>query len=339
MPSAANLDWLYHTLGWTLAAAGVALLTWALFWDRSRGRRRCPKCWYSMEGVPGLRCPECGREVGREALLYRTRRKWVWVRVSCFLLGASVAVGPGREVWLNGWSVVPTSVLVRLPSVTHREGLLIEINRRLRDPNLPMVSSGPVRDKPPHWLESKLSASQWTALGTRCLGLFGSPDADASSWAVINIAWSLPTPLDRVPALQAKLAGKDLAERVDAAMCIMLTAHRYNASGNWTQGGEICRANCQSLVPGLVSLLQLSAQDPLLSPYPTVTSFRRNGMSGTPPSLPRPTTTRSVARAAAADALGALGVSDPAAVQALEAAAADSDPWVAFFAKQALRRY
>jgi hypothetical protein len=71
MSAASNLDWLYHTFGWTLAAAGMVLLAWALFWDRSRGRRRCPKCWYNMEGVPGLRCPECGREAHRSVLTIR----------------------------------------------------------------------------------------------------------------------------------------------------------------------------------------------------------------------------------------------------------------------------
>jgi hypothetical protein len=39
----ANLGWLYHVAGWTLAAAGLLLLLWSLFWDRSRGRRRMPQ--------------------------------------------------------------------------------------------------------------------------------------------------------------------------------------------------------------------------------------------------------------------------------------------------------
>ena len=56
-----------------LAAAAVALR--ALFADRSRGRRRCPKCWYEMTGVAGLRCPECGREARGERKLLRTRRR------------------------------------------------------------------------------------------------------------------------------------------------------------------------------------------------------------------------------------------------------------------------
>lgn len=56
-----NLDWLCTLAGWTLTGAGLLMLLWALFRDRSRGRRRCPRCWYDMAGVPGLQCPECGR--------------------------------------------------------------------------------------------------------------------------------------------------------------------------------------------------------------------------------------------------------------------------------------
>src|SRR5438309_1158927 len=57
----ANLDWLLTLLGYTLAAAGALLLLWSLFHDRPKGRRRCPRCWYDMRGVPSLLCPECGR--------------------------------------------------------------------------------------------------------------------------------------------------------------------------------------------------------------------------------------------------------------------------------------
>jgi hypothetical protein len=78
MPAAGNLDWICHLAGWTIGAAGMVLLLWALFWDRSRGRRRCPKCWYDMAGVPGLRCPECGKEAKSERQLSATRRRWRW---------------------------------------------------------------------------------------------------------------------------------------------------------------------------------------------------------------------------------------------------------------------
>lgn len=57
-----NEDLLVSALAWLVMGGGVVLLGRALLWDRARGRRRCPKCWYDMSGVDSLRCPECGRE-------------------------------------------------------------------------------------------------------------------------------------------------------------------------------------------------------------------------------------------------------------------------------------
>lgn len=76
MAAPGSLDWLFAVIGWTLAGWGGLLLLWAVFWDRSRGRRRCPRCWYDMGGIPGLKCPECGREARSERRLFRTRRRW-----------------------------------------------------------------------------------------------------------------------------------------------------------------------------------------------------------------------------------------------------------------------
>jgi hypothetical protein len=72
--------------GATLSAAGAALTAWALLAGRSRGRRRCPKCWYSMAGVPGTRCPECGKDARRERRLFKTRRRRKWAALGIFLL-------------------------------------------------------------------------------------------------------------------------------------------------------------------------------------------------------------------------------------------------------------
>jgi len=75
-------DWFLHTglylLGVLLVpAVGSVLICWGLWGDRSKGRARCPKCWYDMRGsLPKLECPECGHDVEHERQLYRNRRHW-----------------------------------------------------------------------------------------------------------------------------------------------------------------------------------------------------------------------------------------------------------------------
>lgn len=66
--------WLYIPAVFA-AVAAVWMLHAAVFRDRSRGRRRCPQCWYDMSGVPGLTCPECGKATANEARLHATRRR------------------------------------------------------------------------------------------------------------------------------------------------------------------------------------------------------------------------------------------------------------------------
>lgn len=111
----ASLDWLYHALGWVLAAAGVAWLLWSLFGDRSRGRKRCPKCWYSMEGAPGLTCPECGRQARSERALFRTRRHRWRATLSLPLLGAALFAASWPAIQSGGWiAPIPTRVLLEM---------------------------------------------------------------------------------------------------------------------------------------------------------------------------------------------------------------------------------
>ncbi len=120
--AAQNWDWVFHALGWTLAGLGLLLALWALFYDRSRGRRRCPKCWYSMEGaverkggdgIVKFTCPECGLAMDSGQRLLRTRRRWRRALLASFifLLGYGSLRTP--EVGRYGWvAAVPTTVLV-----------------------------------------------------------------------------------------------------------------------------------------------------------------------------------------------------------------------------------
>ena len=69
-----------------LVLFSLMLLIWAIIGDRSRGRLRCPRCWYDMEGIDTPQCPECGRTIKSPKQLRKARRaKWPFGLVACFL--------------------------------------------------------------------------------------------------------------------------------------------------------------------------------------------------------------------------------------------------------------
>ncbi len=108
--------WIFAAIGWALIAAGAGIAAWALFGDRARGRRRCPKCWYDMGGVPGLKCPECGREAPSERNLSRTRRRWRRAAAGAALAALSYGVFVVPDVAERGArAAIPGAVLVCWP--------------------------------------------------------------------------------------------------------------------------------------------------------------------------------------------------------------------------------
>lgn len=113
-----------------LGLAGVIVLILALFRDRARGRRRCPKCWYdlSVSGEGNLRCSECGYKARRERKLYKTRRHWRWAGVGVVLLLGSYACRVTPDVRRHGWwSAVPTTLIIAVsPKVDLDESALID---------------------------------------------------------------------------------------------------------------------------------------------------------------------------------------------------------------------
>ncbi len=108
--------WIFTAIGWLLIAAGAGITARALFGDRARGRRRCPRCWYDMRGVPGVTCPECGHAAGDERALSRTRRRWRRAAAGLVLAGLSYGAFVGPDVAERGLrAAIPGTVLVCWP--------------------------------------------------------------------------------------------------------------------------------------------------------------------------------------------------------------------------------
>jgi hypothetical protein len=108
--------WVWLGVAWLLVALAAGVIGWGLFWDRSRGRARCPKCWYDMTpvdgGKPSLTCPECGRTAQRHSQLHKTRRRlgFAWI-AAIALLGAQLLWSIDR-IKQEGWpGAVPSAVL------------------------------------------------------------------------------------------------------------------------------------------------------------------------------------------------------------------------------------
>ena len=109
-------DSFFFIVGSVLGLIGLGLSYFALFRDRARGRRRCPKCWYDMSGTPDSRtCSECGHVAKRERKLHKTRRRWRLAALASVVLVGACACAFAPGVRKNGWvGQLPTSVLILL---------------------------------------------------------------------------------------------------------------------------------------------------------------------------------------------------------------------------------
>ena len=125
-------EWLYWSGALISGAISACLLGLALFADRSRGRMRCRKCWFSMKNASSFRCPECGHTAKHIRQFHKTRRHWGWALASFLplLLGAFLAVQP--KVHADGWmSIVPTTVVIIMLRIDDREQVIDEIKIRI----------------------------------------------------------------------------------------------------------------------------------------------------------------------------------------------------------------
>ena len=120
MSGPSETDWIWIVAGFALGIAGLALLLWALFWDRAKGRKRCPKCWYDMQGAEAdtdgaYHCPECGRIIRHERKLRTTHRRKVHAVFAFLLFLAGLAIGLWPDVREDRWvRYLPDELLIRI---------------------------------------------------------------------------------------------------------------------------------------------------------------------------------------------------------------------------------
>ncbi len=193
-------DWLFWGTGIALGVAGLGLLYWSLFRDRSRGRRRCPKCWYDMSGTEGLWCPECEGEVKSERMYLKTRRRWRFAAISLALMIAAISIA-GRPL-LQGqqWhGLVPTPVLIHLIGSFHSNWAIDVLTTRLGVMSEIQAADyeygnvyRPIHEQywgvPTHLVLEPMTSSRWDDLRQALLDIISeSDDAALISKALIAI--------------------------------------------------------------------------------------------------------------------------------------------------------
>ncbi len=133
-----SFDWVFALVAAVLGVGGCALAALALFWDRSRGRRRCPGCWYNLEGATAdaegrFSCPECGRVAPNERGMHRTRRRWGRAALALFMLLVAGVVWQVPLARKRGWMfLIPDRVIFNAVPIGGLDGAFgDELQRRL----------------------------------------------------------------------------------------------------------------------------------------------------------------------------------------------------------------
>jgi hypothetical protein len=104
------------TLSAGLALGVLSLIAWAIYGEPSRGRKRCPKCWYEMAtlAVAGrFQCPECGHDAeSNRGLMKRRRRTKLAIALIPLLLAALWMPLILRSIQRGPTALIPTPVLI-----------------------------------------------------------------------------------------------------------------------------------------------------------------------------------------------------------------------------------
>jgi hypothetical protein len=106
-------DMLTSGLAGLLLSAALAALVTGLFADRSAGRKRCPKCWYDMQGQLSRQCPECGHTTKHDKHFFRTRRSKGMLALACLLVLLAALPRAIMGYRANGWmGATPTWAMI-----------------------------------------------------------------------------------------------------------------------------------------------------------------------------------------------------------------------------------
>ncbi len=97
-----------------VAVLAFAVLVVGIRWDKPRGRRRCPTCWYDYAGLgDAAPCPECGGVPTSARALIRTRRSRTLIRLAPVLVILAWVAYVTPTVLRVGWrGAIPTTVLI-----------------------------------------------------------------------------------------------------------------------------------------------------------------------------------------------------------------------------------
>lgn len=155
-------SWLWHCATIALAIIAAALLLWAMFSDRSRGRRRCPRCWYDMAGAPPgpdgtYTCPECGRVARRERHLYRPRRRWRAVIAAALLAATAVGIEAVPRIRADGWGAIVPLPILELAARLHPTAASDAYDAARRVALAAVLPPNARRTKPTRWTRALLA--------------------------------------------------------------------------------------------------------------------------------------------------------------------------------------
>lgn len=144
------IAWL-QVLGVAVAIAALVFTAWwALFADRAKGRRRCPRCWYDLAYSPGMLCAECGHEGRSERDFHRTRRR-PRLAVAAILACIGIVIAVDLQASQRGYAFyLPTRALLWLLPLSN-------------DSSSPVFTELVNRGQ-----SGRLSPGQWRSLIDRC---------------------------------------------------------------------------------------------------------------------------------------------------------------------------